>query len=108
MPLHFRKLHPRFAAEVSPIDVSRSPCRAHLEELRAGLDEYGVLVSRDQPFADDEQLAFAQRFDGALHTRTGSAVLGKSRLGNEALSDISNVDPNGGLLRPDDRRRMYT
>ena len=108
MPLHFRKLHPRFAAEVSPIDLRRVHDRDTLEELRAGMDEYGVLVFRDQPFADDEQLAFAQRFDGALHTRTGSAVLGKSRLGNEALSDISNVDPSGGLLGPDDRRRMYT
>ena len=108
MALHFRKLHPRFAAEVSPIDLRRVHDRDTLEELRAGMDEYGVLVFREQPLADEEQLAFAQRFDGALHTRTGSAVLGGSRLGNEALSDISNVDPNGGLLRPDDRRRMYT
>jgi alpha-ketoglutarate-dependent 2,4-dichlorophenoxyacetate dioxygenase len=30
----------------------------------------------------------------------------KSRLGNEALSDISNVGPNGEILPPNDRRRM--
>jgi len=71
------------------------------------MDQYAVLVFRDQPFTDAEQLAFAQRFDGTLHTKTGAAALGKSRLGTEALADISNVDENGEILRSDDRRRMY-
>jgi alpha-ketoglutarate-dependent 2,4-dichlorophenoxyacetate dioxygenase len=34
-------------------------------------------------------------------------VLKKNRFGNEALTDISNVDESGGLLKADDRRRMY-
>jgi alpha-ketoglutarate-dependent 2,4-dichlorophenoxyacetate dioxygenase len=33
-------------------------------------------------------------------------VLVKNRLGTEALSDISNVGPNGEILPPNDRRRM--
>jgi alpha-ketoglutarate-dependent 2,4-dichlorophenoxyacetate dioxygenase len=105
--LTFRKLHPHFAAEVSPVDLRRVHDRETLDRIRAGMDEFAILVFRDQPFSDDEQLAFAQRFDGQLHSRTGAAVLGKSRLGNEALSDISNVDETGGILRPDDRRRQY-
>ena len=71
------------------------------------MDEHAVLVFRDQPFADDEQLAFAKRFDGALHARTGAAVVRKNRFGNEALTDISNVDESGALLKADDRRRAY-
>ena len=46
-----------------------------MADLRAGMDEFAVLVFRDQPFADDEQPAFAQRFDGALHTKTGVSAL---------------------------------
>jgi len=107
MALTFSKLHPLFAAEVSPVDLRRVHDAETLAEIRAGMDAHAVLVFRDQPFTDDEQLAFAERFDGRLHTRTGSAVLGKSRLGNEALSDISNVGADGELLKPDDRRRMY-
>src|SRR6202008_3691272 len=61
----------------------------------------------DQPFTDEEQLAFAQRFDGTLHTKTGIRALRKSRLGNEALGDISNLDEQGKTAPPDDRRRMY-
>ena len=71
------------------------------------MDEYAVLVFRDQPFADAEQLAFAQRLDGELHTKTGVRALQKNRFGNEALTDISNVDENGEILERDDRRRAY-
>jgi len=65
-------------------------------------------VFRDQPFTDEEQLAFAQRLGGRLHAKTGNRVLYNSRLGNEALSDTSNVDENGDILQSDDRRRMYS
>jgi alpha-ketoglutarate-dependent 2,4-dichlorophenoxyacetate dioxygenase len=108
MALTFRRLHPHFAAEVSPVDLRQVHDRERLERIRAGMDEYAVLVFRDQPFADEEQLAFARRFDGELHTKTGAAVLQKSRLGNEALSDISNLDENGEIMPSDDRRRMYS
>jgi alpha-ketoglutarate-dependent 2,4-dichlorophenoxyacetate dioxygenase len=107
MSLAFHKLHPRFVAEVSPVDLRHVHECETLDEIRAGMDEYAVLVFRDQSFSDEEQLAFAQRFDGTLHTKTGAAVLGKSRLATEALADISNVDENGEILRSDDRRRMY-
>jgi alpha-ketoglutarate-dependent 2,4-dichlorophenoxyacetate dioxygenase len=108
MGLTFRKLHPHFAAEVSSIDLRGVADRGTLEEIRAAMDEYAVLVFRDQPFTDDEQLAFAVRFDGALHTKTGAAVVKKNRFGNEALTDISNVDESGEILGADDRRRMYS
>jgi len=105
--LTFRKLHLHFAAEVSPVDLRRVHDRQTLAEIRAGMDEYAVLVFRDQPFTDDEQLAFAQRLDGQLHAKTGISALRKSRLGNEALGDISNLDENGEIMKSDDRRRMY-
>lgn len=107
MPLTLRQLHPYFVAEASPIDLRQVRDRETLAEIRAGMDAYAVLVFRDQPFTDDEQLAFAQRLDGQLHTKTGISALHKSRLGNEALGDISNLDENGEILRFDDRRRMY-
>ncbi len=107
MALTFRRLHPHFVAEVSPIDLRRVHDGPTLAAIRAGMDEHAILVFRDQPFTDEEQLAFARRLDGQLHTRTGAAALGKSRLGNEALSDISNVDEHGHILKSDDRRRMY-
>jgi alpha-ketoglutarate-dependent 2,4-dichlorophenoxyacetate dioxygenase len=64
MALAFRPLHPRFAAEVDPIDLRRVEDRATLEDIRAGMDRHAVLVFRDQQLEGGEQLAFAERFDG--------------------------------------------
>jgi len=107
MTLTFRQLHPCFVAEVSPVDLRHVHDPETLAEIRAGMDTYAVLVFRNQPFTDDEHLAFAQRLDGQLHTKTGISALKKSRLGNEALGDISNLDENGEILPSNDRRRMY-
>jgi alpha-ketoglutarate-dependent 2,4-dichlorophenoxyacetate dioxygenase len=94
-------------AEVSPVDLRQVHDPETLGQIRVGMDEYAVLVFRGQPFADDEQLAFAQRLDGELHTKLGISALQKNRLGNEALGDISNLDESGEIMRSDNRRRMY-
>jgi len=107
MALTFRKLHPHFAAEVSPVDLRRVHHAETLAAIRGGMDEYAVLVFREQPFTDTEQLDFAQRLDGVLHTKLGISALQKNRLGNEALGDISNLDENGEIMKSDNRRRMY-
>jgi alpha-ketoglutarate-dependent 2,4-dichlorophenoxyacetate dioxygenase len=103
----FRKLHPHFVAEVTGLDLRQVHDAPTLAAIRAGMDEYAVLVFPDQPLTDEEHVAFAQRLDGALHTKTGSSVLYKSRLGHEALADISNLDESGEVMRGGDRRRMY-
>ena len=107
MTLQFRKLHPVFAAEASALDLRRAHDEATLEQIRAGMDEHAVLVFRDQAFSSEEQLAFATRLDGELHRKTGISVLHKSRFGDEALTDVSNVGDDGELLEADDRKRQY-
>jgi alpha-ketoglutarate-dependent 2,4-dichlorophenoxyacetate dioxygenase len=108
MGIAIQRLHPCFAAEVTGIDLREVHDRDTLDQLRAGMDEYAVLVIRDQPLSDADQLAFAQRLDGALHTKTGISALQKNRLGNEALGDISNVDEEGRIRQREDRRREYS
>jgi alpha-ketoglutarate-dependent 2,4-dichlorophenoxyacetate dioxygenase len=108
MALSLRKLTSCFAAEVSPVDLRTVHDAATLAEIRAGMDEYAVLVFHDQPFTDEEHLAFARRLDGELHARTGSRVLTKSRLGNEAVGDISNLGEDGEIMQSGDRRRAYS
>src|SRR5262245_43468000 len=107
MMLTFRKLHPTFATEVGPVELRRVHDAETLAEIRAGMDEHAVLVFHDQPLTDEDHLAFAQRLDGVLHAGTGSRVIRENRFGNEALADISNLDPQGELMKSDDRRREY-
>src|SRR5882672_561546 len=107
MALRFERLHKHFVAEVSPVDLRRVHDPETLAEIRAGMDEHAVLVFHDQPLTDQEHLDFAQRLDGALHTKLGSAAIQKNRFGNEALGDISNVGADGEILQTGDRRRAY-
>jgi len=107
MALTFRKLHPHFVGEVSPVDLRAVRDAETLARIRAGMDEFAVLVFRDQIWSDAEHLDFAERLDGVLHTKLGISALQKNRFGNEALGDISNLDENGEIMRSDNRRRMY-
>ncbi|MEK9721153.1 MAG: TauD/TfdA family dioxygenase [Quisquiliibacterium sp.] len=105
MKLGFTALHPTFGARVSELDL-READSPTLQQIREGMDRYGVLVFPKQQFDYAQQLEFATRLDGQLHSKTSAAAITKNRFGNEALTDISNVGANGQVLPNDDRRRM--
>jgi alpha-ketoglutarate-dependent 2,4-dichlorophenoxyacetate dioxygenase len=105
MAVTITQLTPVFAGEVGPIDLRDVHDRESLEAIRAGMDKYAVLVFRDQKFTNEEQLDFAQRFDGTLHARTSSSAIGNNRFGNEALADVSNVDKDGNIRDANNRMR---
>lgn len=107
MKIPFKPLHPLFAAETDAVQLAGLDDPQTFDAIRAGMDRYAVLVFRKQQLTDESQLEFARRFDGQLHCKTGIAALTKNRFGQEALTDISNVDANGDLLATDDRRRQY-
>jgi alpha-ketoglutarate-dependent 2,4-dichlorophenoxyacetate dioxygenase len=106
MNISFKKLHPTFVAEINPIDLREINDEATLSHLRKAMSEYGVLVFKGQQLSLQDQLDFAQRLDGVLHTKTSNSVLSKNRFGNDALTDISNVAQDGEIMAADDRRRM--
>jgi len=105
MTVTITSLTPVFAGEVGAIDLRKVHDRSSLEAIRAGMDTYAVLVFRDQDFTNEEQLDFAQRFDGTLHARTSSSAIGSNRFGNEALADVSNVDRDGKIRDANNRMR---
>ncbi len=105
MTVTITPLTPGFAGEVGAIDLRQVRDRESLEAIRAGMDKYAVLVFRNQAFTNEEQLDFAQRFDGTLHARTSSAAIGGNRFGNEALADVSNVGADGKIRDANDRKR---
>jgi len=108
MKLEFKRLHPHFFAEASPIALRAVRDPETLARIRAAMDAHAVTVFHDQAFTDAEQLEFARRLDGALHAKTGARVVAKNRLSDdEALTDISNVGADGALLATDDRQRLY-
>jgi len=108
MPLSFKKIHPLFVAEASAVELRQVHDAQTLAEIRAGMDEHAVLVFRNQTFTNDEQLAFAQRFDGKINAKGAvtSMLAGKNRLGYDGLSDVSNINEKGEIWAADDRTRQ--
>jgi alpha-ketoglutarate-dependent 2,4-dichlorophenoxyacetate dioxygenase len=100
MALHFRPLHPVFAAQAEGLDLRRPLEPAAVREIEAAMDRYAVLVWHDQPFTQDEQVAFARQF-GPLDLGLRKARAGEHRFGYDELIDISNVTPQGEVAARD-------
>lgn len=106
MSLAFKPLHPLFVAEATGVELRSCHAPQALAAIRRGMDDYAVLVFRDQHLSHHEQLAFAERFDGRIHRATSAAAVAKNRHGDEGLTDIGNVGDDGQVMASQDRRRM--
>src|SRR5262245_15010396 len=104
MALSFKKVHPHFAAEASAVDLRKVDDEATLAQIRAAMDDYAVVIFRDQPFTGNDQLKFAERLDGKINMNSPTAaILGKSRLEYEGMIDVSNVTNDGAIWGASDR-----
>jgi alpha-ketoglutarate-dependent 2,4-dichlorophenoxyacetate dioxygenase len=103
-----RKLHPLFACEVVGVKLDTALSPRTVTEIEAALDEYAVLVFRDQAITDSQQIAFSLHF-GALEQpgATSNITRPEDRRLGYALGDLSNLDRNGRILARDDRQRMF-
>jgi alpha-ketoglutarate-dependent 2,4-dichlorophenoxyacetate dioxygenase len=104
MSVSIRQIHPVFVGEVSGVDCREPLAPRDVAAIEAGMDQYAVLVFRDQRITDEQQLAFTRHF-GALesyrtpgHIRTAN----ESRLG-PGMADFSNLDRDGNIMSDQDR-----
>ena len=108
MAIAFHRIHPSFVAEVSGVDITKPLARADVEAIEAGMHEHAVLVFRDQPLTDPQQIAFTRNFGELEVTLAGQmAKPEKRRFSELELGDISNLDGEERLRARDDARRMY-
>jgi alpha-ketoglutarate-dependent 2,4-dichlorophenoxyacetate dioxygenase len=105
--MRFVPVNPEFVAEVEDIDLTVPLDKAGATAIHAGMDRYAVLVFRNQPLTDAEQIAFTASL-GKIELNTANNVTrpDQRRLSYE-MSDISNLDKDGNLLARDDRRRGF-
>jgi alpha-ketoglutarate-dependent 2,4-dichlorophenoxyacetate dioxygenase len=103
MTLQLKPLHSLFAAEASGVDLARPLNADAMRAIETAMDGYAVLVFRDQPLDQDQQIAFARCF-GTLDIGLRRANRGAHRFKYEELIDISNVAPDGAIAARDSRR----
>jgi alpha-ketoglutarate-dependent 2,4-dichlorophenoxyacetate dioxygenase len=97
---------PDFAGEVTGADLRRALTATEVAAIENGMDRFAVLVFRNQPIDNDQQVAFSSNF-GPLETATGDIVQGAARRLPMELNDISNLDRDNKLRARDDRARLF-
>src|SRR5260370_6391678 len=104
MPIGIRRLHRVFAGEVSGIDCRRPLEPEKAAAIEAGMDRYAVLVFRDQPLTDAQQIAFTRHFGELENYGTPGHIRRREeqRLG-PGIADFSNLDKDGNIMSPEDR-----
>ena len=107
MPIEIKQVHKYFVGEVSGIDLSNPLSQNEAREIEEGMDQFGVLIFKEQFLSDEEQVSYTKNF-GELELHVGSNVLkvNERRLSLE-FADVSNLDQDGEILKKGDRRRMF-
>ncbi len=106
MSIETLPLHPLFGAEMHGVDLRRAPDAALCEAIDNVMNQYAVLVLRDQHLDDEQQLAVGRAL-GTLEDMPAQVGMEKQRLKHRELVDISNLEVDDTLLPADDRRRMF-
>ena len=102
MPLKIEPVTKHFAAVASGVDLG-SPIEAAIAvQIEAAMDQFAVLVWRDQPLDDDQHMAFTKWF-GPLDPGLVSVTKRGSRFNQSGFIDIANVGEDGSILPRDDR-----
>ncbi|MSP01065.1 MAG: TauD/TfdA family dioxygenase [Acetobacteraceae bacterium] len=94
-----------FAAEIGGIDLRGTNDDAIVAEIWRAIDEFSVVVFRDQALTDAELRDFAERF-GPLEIGRAAARPGRRRLSIPQIGDISNLNEDHQVRDLFDRRRL--
>ena len=107
MSLRIMSLKENFAGEVGGVDLRRTLTKTDVEAIEVGMDRFAVLIFRDQPLTDAQQIAFSRHF-GAIELAVGGNVTKPEdrRLAAE-LADVSNLAETNEILDSGDRRALF-
>ncbi len=102
-------LHPVLGAEVTGLDLTLPVSTIPQRELKSAIDQYGVVVYRNPtPPSDAQHVEFSRLFGpvevGPMFKVTGDT---KKRIDNPALVDVGNLDPDGNIMKADNRRMLF-
>ena len=101
MTFTVKSLHPLFVGEATGVDLSQPVDEQTVKTIRNAMDEYAVLVFRNQPLTETQQLDLAKAF-GPLDLGLKKLKHRPDRLQHHELADLSNVRDEGGVVDRDD------
>jgi alpha-ketoglutarate-dependent 2,4-dichlorophenoxyacetate dioxygenase len=100
------RLHPHFVGQVEGADLTKPITPDEFAEVESAFHEHAILVFRDQPVTDEQQVAFSAHFGPVRKVTNYHRDNAKRRIRDD-MSDISNIDHEGRLLAANDARRLH-
>ncbi len=105
MTIEFEPLHPLFVAECHGVDLAQPLTVEDVQTIESAMAKYAVLVFRGQVLSDDEHANFTRQF-GPIDRGLNIAYDKKSRLANEAVIDLANIDAEGNVFPAEHKRNV--
>jgi alpha-ketoglutarate-dependent 2,4-dichlorophenoxyacetate dioxygenase len=113
LSISIRQLRHGFAGQVTGVDCRKPLSSEDVAAIHAGMNDYAVLVFRDQKLSDEEQLQFTLHFGALEETRGGTPGPIHFRTDREirklgpSIKDFSNIDASGKPLATDSRAYLF-
>ena len=97
-----------FAGQVSGVDCAAPLTGADVASIDAAMDQHAVLIFRDQPLNDEQQLTFTRRFGQLERYETPGHIRKREeeRLAG-GIADFSNLTHDGSVMSPEDRVWLF-
>src|SRR5260370_577182 len=107
MSIPVKPTHADFVTEISGVDLARQLTPADRDAIEDAINRYAIVVFHDQTLTDEQQIDFARYF-GPIHSSAQKARHTgiKHRIASHDIADISNLDGDGNVLAPDNKRRL--
>jgi alpha-ketoglutarate-dependent taurine dioxygenase len=108
MPIVVTPIPGAFVGEVVGVDCAAPLTAADVGDIDAAMDRHAVLVFRDQPLTDEQQLAFTRQFGALEHYETPGHIRKREeeRLVG-GIADFSNLTRDGKIMSPQDRIWLF-
>lgn len=106
MPVVVNPITETFAAEIGGLDLRRPLEQGELQVVEDAFNRFSVLIFVQQDISDQQQVDFSRNF-GPLEISMSTIRSDTKQRLRPDLADVSNLDENNELLKPDDRRRMF-
>ena len=107
MGFSINKIHEHFVGVIDGLDLKQTLSNYDVLQLNNALDEFGVLVFRNQILTNEQQIEFSKVFGTIELAIGGNVTKEKDRRLSLEIADVSNLDKDGKIFTRNDRRRMF-
>jgi alpha-ketoglutarate-dependent 2,4-dichlorophenoxyacetate dioxygenase len=108
MPIVVTPIPGAFVGEVVGVDCAAPLRDGDIAGFDAAMERHAVLVFRNQPLTDEQQIAFTRQFGELERYETPGHIRkrGDERLGR-GIADFSNLTRDGAIMSPEDRVWLF-